>query len=365
MQQMCDDAGFMSMAVTFAIAGGSMLLGVLIGYLLGKRKAIIEALRKMADATQLKKDLDKAKSDMKEDDEEDNEDDRLQEAQDLLVSFLSNDSVPGLDDNSNMFVNPIMLYDIRRQEEQKRQARSIEKLLSDKVADGTFDQFYIDSLTPTERQALGEKLIRAEGTSGSAAGIGSVDGFRRTHGANKNSMAILVSMGLKTASERNVGQEDAEANAAAAIREKLKTIEKHLASDDFDVSRSPAKKGTNLRISNALQMAHLTKAEPVKEVNEVLRYEERLDFAQRGRKRVAPPLDHQTPSLNQRLYEGNKHRRQSMADGGRRQSMAGRRASLSNGLPQFGAPAPGGPGGLRQQQMASATTVYNAKDFTI
>jgi hypothetical protein len=103
-------------------------------------------------------------------------------------------------------------------------------------------------------------------------------------------------------------------------------------------------------------MSKLTKVEPVKDIAEVLRYEEKLDFARRGRSRVAPPLDQAGPSLEQRLVAGAL----------RRQSTASAASPLKGGRRGSRAQACPPPGGADEDDSSSApATVYNPTDFTI
>jgi hypothetical protein len=343
----------LSMGVALGMGMGFLFLGLCLGYLCGRRKAIVDMLKNAAKDAALKKTLQQAGDDMAN--EEENEEDAAKgEAKEMLDLFLSMDSVPGLDDNAGVTVNPILLYDIKKREEQKRLEKLIKQLLSDKAAEGQFDEAYLASLSDDERQKLGEKIMREQGTKNHAS-VGSVPGFTREHGASQNSMAILVAQGLRLAAAKEASAQDADTKAAQQIREQMRTIDKHLSTDrEIDISREPVKKGSNLRVANALQMAKLTKVEPVKDMAEVLRYEERLDFARRGRSRVAPPLDQAGPSLEQRLVAGTL-RRQSITAAASPLKGGGRRASRAQACPPPD----------DDEHGSAPATVYNATDFTI
>jgi len=132
------------------------------------------------------------------------------------------------------------------------------------------------------------------------------------------------------AEQRNASDMSEEAKASAELREKMRNVEKHLTSElGVDVSRSndgaARRSGQGLRATSALEAANATKVVPFKDIHEVLRFEDRLDFARRGRQRVAPPLDHQ-PSQDA-ARRASLGRRGSSVGAGRRGSINNRRAS--------------------------------------
>jgi hypothetical protein len=370
-QRLCLENGFMTQGPPIIFAILSLVLGILIGYVGAKWRQMLEWFRKFLASAALKRELDAAKSSMesKDNEEEQEEDeDNVDEDDSLLAPFLSGDSVPGLDDHPEMYVNPIMLFEVKRRQEEKKMQKLIESLLAEQEAEGAFEQGYLTSLSTEERMALGRKLMRDRGGAVRHASVGSVEGFTRTHGANTNSMAILVHEGLRLA-QANLAVDD-NAKKSIELREHIKTIDKHLSAEhDIDVSRTLSlQKGTSssLRIANALQKANATKHEPFSPANEVLRYEEILDFAQRGRKRVAPPLDQSGPTLNQRMMQSNM-RRQSLTGmrlpGQRRASQALPPPGMNPALMLSG----GGASTIESQlqQAGNQGPVYNRQDFTI
>jgi len=134
------------------------------------------------------------------------------------------------------------------------------------------------------------------------ASVGSVPGISRKYGATMNSMHILYKAGLSTANSSKGDDMDMAAKAAAALREKLRTLEKHFQNDrGIDVTREVRQKGHAAHglntFNTALEKANDLKLHPFMEKQEVLTYEERADFASRGRKRVAPPMDHAVKSM--------------------------------------------------------------------
>ena len=323
-----------------------LVFGLLFGYFLGRKKAMLEALM-----AKLRQSMQKQESAAKDDgagEDQDEDEQEEEKVEDIITSFLSQDVVPGLDDHPEVHVNAIMLYEVKRAQEEKRMRLLIESLLLEKEAAGGFEPGYLDSLSFEERQALGRSMM-GKGERVNVGSVGKVEGYTRTHGVNQNSMAILVNSGLSL-SVAPTGDDANEANKIAAeLREKMKTIDKHLSSErDVDVthtsnSSKAMQANGKLRIGNALQVAHATKYRPPAEANSALRLEEVQEFAQRGRSRVAPPLDQSGPNLNKRLAEGAARRQSLSTKGGssfkRRQSLSnGRRNSVTQPLPPPKAP---------------------------
>ena len=104
--------------------------------------------------------------------------------------------------------------------------------------------------------------------------------------------------------------------ASLELREKWKQIDTFLvAVQDIDVSRTSKtgggkggagggggkkRAGDGSRVKDALTVANETRTKPFNYVRDFLTFDERRDFAQRGRSRVAPPLDH-AGAVNQKL----------------------------------------------------------------
>jgi len=290
-----------------------LIVGLLLGYFFGRRKAILAALKKAMSEAKMKKEVEKAQKKMNEsggdDKEEDEEDEDLDKAaHDTLASFLHTDHLPGMDDHAQTSVNPIISYQMRRHQDEARVQTMIDAVLAEWGEEGN----EVDDLSPSQRQEIGLKLIRERGAK-AASSVGSVAGVQRTHGATENSMKILTKAGLSITKARNAGDMSEEQTLMLALREKMKKIDKYLNSDlEIDVSRVVAPKrapGQGLRVANALQMANLTKAEPFKALHETLRFEDRQDFARRGRLRVAPPLDHAGGGGEQRVLQSALRRR--------------------------------------------------------
>ena len=319
-----------------------LLVGFFAGYITAKFRSILAWLRQNIG----KKESSPAQKDAGagQDQGEQDEDEKKEEnVEDILTSFLSQDAVPGLDDHPEVHVNAIMLYEVKRVQEEKRMRLLIESLLLEKEAAGGFEPGYLNSLSAEERLALGRSMM-GQGATVSTGSVGRVEGFTRTHGASQNSMAILVNSGL-TLSVAQSGDEASEANKIAAeLREKMKTIDKHLSTErDVDVTHTGKgeRKGVQvsgkLRIGNALQMAQSTKYKPHAEVQTALRFEEVQEFAQRGRSRVAPPLDQSGPNLNQRLVAGTLRRQSTRQAGDTKQGdsfKARKQSALPNGRRQ-------------------------------
>ena len=104
------------------------------------------------------------------------------------------------------------------------------------------------------------------------------------------------------------------------IRDKLKQIDQHLSKHhEIDTSRvenvkARKRRSDGKRLKDALTVANETKNAPFNATEEVLTFDERREFAQRGRSRVQPPLDH-APTI---------------AGAGARGMGGGRRASVGN-----------------------------------
>lgn len=294
------EAGSGSMVVGMVIGAA---VGFILGYAFAKRKDIMKALGKaLAKVTGAAKaaSAEKSAAGKGEDEEEKDEDDdgTMNEAQSVLEEFLMRDNVPGLDDHPDTYVSPIITYQIKKSTEAIRTKKLIDAILAEREAEGDFEPGYLESLSDEERRKLGERLIKERGAPTGGTNVGSVTGFERTHGATQNSMAILVQAGLRQASGKDKKDQNEDAKKAQELRDKMRSIDKYLSVDmEIDVARDQgaARKAPGAGGGNALQKANATKVDPVKDIAEVLRYEERLDFAQRGRKRVGPPLDHLQP----------------------------------------------------------------------
>ena len=325
----CDAAGFLPTGVTLGIVAAALVVGILIGYLGGRRKAILEALKKAieaAKASAAERELKKMKADgAGQDDKEEEEEDeaKKEEAQQLLEEFLNRSSAPGMDDHPQAFINPILMLQIKKKKEEVRRDKMYEKLL----ASQNFEEGYLEGLTPEERRAKAEELL-AEGTGGGAlsGGVGSVEGVVRRWGANTNSTRILVDAGATLVPGKGSAADDAsqEEKLVIEVRDKLKQIDQHLNKHlEIDVAREDRAKAANKRsndgkrLKDALTVANETRSTPFQQSHEVMTFDERRDFAQRGRARVAPPQDHAGQSGGVRS-----------AAGGRRASAAGNALAL-------------------------------------
>lgn len=319
-EELCTAAGYFGAGITFGIAAAMLIFGLLVGYFFGRRKALLAALKKAMSEAKMKKEVEKAQKKMNDagndDKEEEEEDEDLEKAaHDTLASFLHTDHLPGLDDHAQTSVNPIISYQMRRHQDEARVQTMIDAVLAEWGDEGNA----VDDLSPSQRQELGLKLIRERGAK-AASSVGSVAGVQRTHGATENSMKILSKAGLSITKSRTAGDMSEEQALMLALREKMKKIDKYLNADlEIDVSRVVAPKrapGQGLRVANALQMANLTKGEPFRLIHETLRFEDRQDFARRGRLRVAPPLDHAGGAGEQRLLQSHLRRRSCQPQGG-------------------------------------------------
>ena len=316
------------MAVVIGIVAGVWIMGLLMGYAFGRRKALLAALKKAMDkmkSSGAQKELKKMDAGAGEEDKEEEEDEELkkQEAKQLLEQFLNRSAAPGMDDHPQAFINPILMLQIKKKKEEVQRDKMYEKLL----ASQEFEEGYLESLTLAEWRAKAEELLAAEGGSASAlsGGVGSVPGVERRWGANVNSTRILVDAGATFVPGKGKVEDAAslDEKLMLEVRDKMKQIDSHLNKHyEIDVVREERKAnnkrtGDGKRIKDALTVANETKVKPFQQSHEVMTFDERRDFAQRGRARVAPPQDHAGQSGGVRS-----------AAGGRRASAAGNALAL-------------------------------------
>jgi hypothetical protein len=309
---------------------GVLVVGMLLGFACGRRKALAEALKKAMDkmkASRADKEMKKmmdagAGQDDKE--EEEDEEAKKQEAKQLLEQFLNRSAAPGMDDHPQAFINPILMLQIKKKKEEVQRDKMYEKLL----ASQEFEEGYLESLSLAEWRAKAEELLAAEGGSAStlSGGVGSVPGVERRWGANVNSTRILVDAGATFVLGKGKVEDAAslDEKLMLEVRDKMKQIDTHLNKHyEIDVVRDEAAKARNKRsgdgkrLKDALTVANETKNRPFQMSHEVMTFDERRDFAQRGRARVAPPQDHAGQSGGVRS-----------AAGGRRASAAGNALAL-------------------------------------
>jgi len=324
-KEICEEAGFTESGLSIGVAVALGVVGFILGWAFGKRKELLKMLKSL----QMKRDMKAAAKaavsgagDQQQEEDDDRDED--EKAKEVMDDFLNRDAVPGLDDHPDTHVNRIMIYQVKQMKEQRR----AEKALQDLLAAQNFEPGYLESLSKEERKKIEDSLIKDSGGVKSGGGVGSVAGLTRRWGSNVNATRILVNEGMRMAEQRSASDMSAEAKASQELREKMRNIDKHLATElEIDVSReldaAKRRSGQGLRASNALEAANATKVLPFKDMHEVLRFDERHDFARRGRSRVAPPLDHGGASLESRIARSSM-RRQSTAGGPRRASTRGR-----------------------------------------
>jgi hypothetical protein len=291
--RLCSAEGFLPSPVTIAIAGGLWLLGVLMGYAWGKRKAIMDMLKNAP--KELKAAMSNQDDDKEDEEEHDEEKQREDELNEFLNEFFNRQASPGLDDHPQAVINPIMMLHIRNKKAQIRRQIMIEKLL----AAQNYEEGYLESLQPDERNKLAEDLLESEGGR-VEGGVGSVAGKVRRWGSSVNSTRILVDAGASLVPGSSGKDDDigAEERLAMELRDKIKQIDGFLSKHhDIDVARAEGgqarkRKSDGKRLKDALTVANETKNAPWAPSHVVLTFDEQRDFAQRGRARVAPPLDH-------------------------------------------------------------------------
>jgi len=298
-----------------------LVVGYVIGIVQCKRKALLKMLKAAMDAAkreQLKKEL-KAKATGGEDDKEDEDEDEKKDeddAQDVLHEFLSRDANPGLDDNPGVNVNPIILYSIKKVNDQIR----LQKVYDTLISEENLPEEELEAMTLSARNRLGAQLLEAKGAKLTAS-VGSVRDKERRWGSTVNSTKILYDVGASYQFGAGKTQMDDSDKAALELRNRLVQIDKHLSEhEEIDISKDLHAKrkrtGDGKRAKGALEVANDTKYHRFTPQSEIMAVEERRDYAARGRSRVAPPLDHGNVSAGAR--------------GGARGSVSGaaRRASM-------------------------------------
>lgn len=325
----------MGVAIMFLFVG--LFVGLVIGYGLGRRKAAMASAAKMAAgaaaaAAALAKMLGASEMEAYENDEAEDEEKGKNDTEDMTQlekDYLSFDASPGLDDHPDLFINPIVMYNVKLNKEAERVSKLLDQLL-EAAKDPEQDSGLPEGVTlpsaedvaamgPREKAMLVAKLTSGGGGIKVSAGVGSVLGRApRKWGATKNSAAIIVDAGgtfqqIKVNAAKKDGDGEKEARA---LKEKLRSIDGYLEKGlGIDVQRSLVKK-TKLGKSGIVRTA-LEVAKEGSTGIEIKRADAAAAYAARGRARVAPPLDH---ALSAAARAGM-----------RRGSVGGRRASTEAG----------------------------------
>jgi len=310
----CEAAGYISMGVAI----GMLVAGLLLGYLFGARDKLMQWLRKLA----APKEDAAADRGADGDDGADAEDEEVEAArtEELLLQFMNASWTSGLDDHPNTQFNPVLNYQIGKAKAALRERRALQALL---MAHG-YDPNHMETLDEAAHKKLLDEL-REGGDVKMAGTVGSVAGITRKYGATKNSTFILVQSGAtlvksSKAKSSSGSTDDKEKKMQQEVRERLKTIDQHLALiEDVDTTYADAKQRAALSAAHgglpksALEVARATKLQPYGG-DAARRQEDMVQFAMRGRTRVGAPLDHAISAKNER---------------DRRASCGARRASLS------------------------------------
>ena len=288
----CAAAGYLSMGV----AVGMLIAGLLVGYLIGARKAIFDWLRKLAAAEVKAADKGVDGDDGENADQDDDEMGSM--ADDLIAGFLDGDWVTGHDDHPETEFNPIMMYQVKQAKDKMRVRKEVEALLL--ANDLTLD--HLDNMTSAERAKVIAELKTESGAVKVASNVGSVAGITRKYGATVNATHILVFNGARLTPAGSAVKSDANADAKKGqeVRERLRVIDSHLSSSDgIDVGPAEGRKGGAKAMAgggglakNALEKAQDTKYHPAYSVPSEERIEHSTKYAHLGRTRVCPPLDH-------------------------------------------------------------------------
>lgn len=307
LEEACLAAGFLSMGV----AVGMMVAGLILGYLIGARDKLMKWLKKLSAPKEDKAEEDKG-ADGDEGDDAVEQDEETAQAEELLLNFMNGAWTSGLDDHPETEFNPILNYQIGKAKAKLREKKAIQALL---MASG-YDPNHMDTLDPAAQKKLLEELKESGGDVKVAGTVGSVAGVSRKYGATKNSALILHDAGARfkkgsKAKKAVAGGEDEEKKKAQEVRERLKTIDSHLAQvDDIDTAYVDSKSRSTLSASagglqkNALEVAKSTKFTPYGG-DHARRLEDMAQYASRGRARVGAPLDHAITAKNERDRRGS------------------------------------------------------------
>jgi hypothetical protein len=273
---------------------------------------------------------------------------------------MSRDWISGLDDHPETELNPILLFQIKQAKEALRSKKEIEAKL---IANG-YEPNHLESLSPEAAKALLEELNSTKVVV--ANNVGSVPGLTRKYGATMNSTRIMVNNGasfVPGAGHQKTGGGDAEAAAAMAVRERLKTVDQHLSTTlHIDISRETVTKVAHRLKAGAQGLGLAQNAlEKAKELaykpfggEAVRRAEEMSNFAKRGRARVGPPLDHAVQQQQERARRASTMGAQA-AGGARRAS-----CMRSGGGPSIAGVAGVRADGEVQEKMRRASTMLGA-----
>ena len=319
----CAAAGFLNMGVAI----GMLVAGLLVGYLIGARKAIFDWLRKLATAAAEDKAADKGADGGDGEDADQDDDEMGSMADDLIAGFLDSDWVTGHDDHPETEFNPIMMYQVKKAKDEMRARKAIEALLL--ANDLPLD--HLESMTSAERAKVLAELKAESGAVKVTSNVGSVAGVTRKYGSTVNATHILVISGARLTAAGKAVKSDANADAKKGqeVRERLRVIDSHLSSTDgIDIGQAEGQKGLAKAMAgvgglakNALEKAQDTKLRPAYNMPSEERIVHSAKYAHLGRSRVGPPLDHAIAANNQR------ERRASCAAAARRVSAVAKRSS--------------------------------------
>jgi len=324
----------MGVAIAFLFAG--LLVGLVVGYGFGRKKATMAKAAKMAAgaaaaAAALAKMLGASEMEAYENDEDKDEEkgegDEEEKMSALERDFLSFDAAPGIDDHPDLYVNPIVMYNVKLAKENERVAKLLEQLVEaarDPEQETPADveiptDEELAAMGPREKAMLVAKLQKG-GNVKVSSGVGSVAGKVRRWGSTKNSSAILVDSGASFSAIKAAKTDSDSEKLARELREKLRSIDGYLDRNlGIDIQKNTAKKtrlGKSGLVQTALEIATKTAKQPFGGASQQ-RSDQLAVYASRGRLRVGPPLDH-TLSAAARA-------------GMRRGSCGGRRGSVQKG----------------------------------
>ena len=292
------------MVIFAAAVGSAALVGFLLGVIVCKWRELLTCMSAALDRSHAQ-----AVAAAKDDGPQEEEEEEEEHPHDILESFLSIENAPGLDDHPELMFNPLILQGMKKAKEAQRMEQMLELLIQAQ----NFEEGYLEALPPDKRKQLEDELLSQAQQNRSAHGavvgpsIGSVPGFTKMFGRNTNSAKILEGAGASFAPGGNGSRHDdldEEERKAFEARERWKQIDQHLNfAMKVDVTRigkreadrmRKAKNSDGRRPKDALTVAKETKHKHWQDVHtEVLPIDSVRDFTQRGRARVAPPLDHQ------------------------------------------------------------------------
>jgi hypothetical protein len=211
-----------------------LLVALIIGFLLGTRARQLAASLKMVGKamTSLTIKIPAAASGPSIGADEDVDKEDLDDKPPDLVDYL-NTTPTGMDDNPDLTLNPILMYQIKKAKEEAREAKRIAALAN-------------EGLTEDE---IAERILAGVDVGGDAAGV------------RQNALAVLVNAGARVLPVAS--GDGAENQLIQERRRLLRTVDVHLSKNlGIDTAKARLKQGVK-RVKDAYDVARETSLQPV------------------------------------------------------------------------------------------------------